>query len=75
MPEQSSEDTITFSVLTWNVWFGSKAGWDCPKKRYTHSLQIAVDKNPDVIGFQECTSKFLLIAETAMLSREVRCCK
>ena len=64
MAEQSSEDTTKFSVLTWNVWFGSKAGWDCPEKRWTHLLRITVDKNPDVIGFQECTSKFLHIMET-----------
>ena len=70
MGEQPSEDTITFSVLTWNVWFGSKAGWDCPEKRWTHLLQTAVNKNPDVIGFQECTSKFLHIMETVQCFQE-----
>ena len=70
MGEQRSEDTITFSVLSWNIWFGSKAGWDSPEKRWTHLLQAVVDKNPDVIGFQECTSKFLHITETVQCFQE-----
>lgn len=53
------DGTTVFSVLSWNIWFGSKGGWDQPNKRWSHLLNIAVEKNPDVIGFQECTSAFL----------------
>lgn len=61
--QSSPEGNCTqFSVLSWNVWFGSRDAWDQPKLRWSKLLDIAVSKNPDIIGFQECTADFLQVA-------------
>ena len=52
------------TVLTWNVWFGSRQGWDEPDNRWTKLLNVTLDKSPDIIGFQECTKAFLKLVDT-----------
>lgn len=56
---QMSLSCTEVSIMTWNVWFGSRDGWDHPQKRWKQILNITYQKNPDVIGFQECTQPFL----------------
>ena len=60
----SQNNSMTeFAVLTWNVWFGSRGAWDQPKSRWFELLNIAVSKNPDIVGFQECTADFIQVAK------------
>ena len=59
--ESNCED---LSILTWNIWFGSRQGWDEPDTRWTELLNIALDKLPDIIGFQECTQAFIKLVDS-----------
>eukprot|EP00092_Neocalanus_flemingeri_P029009 GFUD01031493.1.p1 GENE.GFUD01031493.1~~GFUD01031493.1.p1 ORF type:complete len:329 (+),score=76.10 GFUD01031493.1:176-1162(+) len=52
-----------FSVLTWNIWFGSRSKWDRKEDRWNYLLDIVVEKDPDVAAFQECTEDFLAVVE------------
>eukprot|EP00111_Clytia_hemisphaerica_P000477 TCONS_00001370-protein len=63
MGNKSTTACKDFSVLTWNVWFGTGQKWDAPAKRWVELLHIVVGKKPDVIGFQECTADFLKIVQ------------
>ena len=62
----SSESSMCedITVLTWNVWFGSRQGWDEPDNRWSELLNITLDKLPDIIGFQECTKAFLKLVNS-----------
>jgi hypothetical protein len=45
-------------------------GWDFPEKRWSHLLLIVVEKDPDLIDFQERTRGFLkIISETKIFQR------
>merc|ERR1719354_706864 len=50
------------TVLTFNVWFGGEP-WDNAEARYAEILRLTLEKVPDVIAFQEVTSKMLTIIE------------
>lgn len=60
----SNGSCVKFSLLTWNIWFGSNQGWDEPDMRWVELLNIVLEKGPDVIGFQECTKPFLEIVDS-----------
>eukprot|EP00111_Clytia_hemisphaerica_P000478 TCONS_00001371-protein len=64
MGNTSSENTCTeLSVLSWNIWFGTSQKLDQPEQRWTELLNIVVNKNPDLIGLQECTLDFLKVVK------------